>query len=187
MKKKFMIFLIPALILLISCNEQYSSTKNTESDFNAIGINTADHKDTPFILTPPDSPYGLEENTGHDYSQITAEAEQVEYPADTEKINIKITDNTPGEGFYLYAYPGLEKKIDGQWEPVAMSGQTLQDALYDDGFLWGFVMRPDSEYVWTVSSIKRDYLYEPWTAGDYRAVIFLGDRKIYAEFKIVDS
>lgn len=152
--------------------------------FSYSDPNRADNSDfTGFILDFEESQgWNEEKNT------ISAKAERGEYKITEDTIGIVVTNSTPNAGIWCFAYPGLEKKTDGKWEAVPMSKQ-VENAAYEESG-WAFYTKQEwnseDECFSVVFELKKEYLYTPWDAGEYRAVIFAEGGKIYAEFTITD-
>lgn len=116
-----------------------------------------------------------------DYSNIFCYADREEYSSDDEKITVTVKNKNKGKGFWVCSIANVERYSDGEWVRL-----NYFPASHEIPERWGFCAiegRDDVCYS-TVVSIWLDRLEDEWTAGDYRAVIYVGRETIYAPFKI---
>lgn len=117
-----------------------------------------------------------------DYSAIVAVTEFAEYSRDTEKINITVTDPNPGKCFYVFHVPFLEAFRNNEWKRLNYRPPTLME----EGSWIFSVVPPNTEKLSGIEfTIEKEHLMDDFYAGDYRAVVFVGDRKVYASFTVV--
>lgn len=205
----FLFLLSFVICALTSCNtdQQKENPNNTESTKAVtddtppivdLSESTDQNGDIPFIFDhAPASPWDPEVTgiiddfsgtpTESEYDMFTAEAEFETYQKDTEEIKISYTNNHIGYGHYEFACPGLEKKVDGEWASVPFSMNGYSSLYMNREDMWYYVCSSDlTEKFTNTLTIKKTYLYEPWDAGQYRAVIYLAGVTLYAEFEITD-
>jgi hypothetical protein len=137
----------------------------------------------PLFISPDELGASSETDLERDYSNIGVFTEFEEYGTDVEKIYITAMNNNPAKGFYFLMVPFIERKTDDGWarlnyQDMALGYQTqaLCPAL-------GNRDRPTSTLLAFDSVNLRDELI----AGEYRMVVFVGDTKAYAPFKIIDG
>lgn len=61
---------------------------------------------------------GLLVNVEKDYNNFSVECDDNQYSKDTETIVFRLKNNNPGNGFYFYNTPIVEKKSLGAWKSV---------------------------------------------------------------------
>lgn len=119
-----------------------------------------------------------------DYSAIAAEAEFPEYSRDTETVKVTVTDQNAGKSFYVFHTPFLEVFRDGEWKRLNYRPPELSE----EGSWLYCCVDPKSEKSSGIEFVfKKEFLKDDFDAGDYRLVIFVGDRKIYAPFTVVGA
>lgn len=165
MSKHLAVWILLILLTLSSCSSptEEGVTLTTPEGYGATDL--------------PGSPLPNIENET-DYSNITATTEYDTYDPNVERIRIKVTDNNPGKGFHVYNDPVLQKKEGDKWITIGSSYPGVPG--------WIFVAQenradePNSTYIVYLTK----YSDRELTAGDYRLVVFLIDRMLYADFVI---
>lgn len=117
-----------------------------------------------------------------DYSAIAAAAEFSEYRRDTKKINLTVTDQNPGKCFYVFHVPFLEALRNGEWKRLNYRPPALTE---EGGWIYSVISPSAEESSGIELTLEREYLFDDFSTGEYRAVIFIGDRKVYAPFAVV--
>jgi|GEM_PF-5669406 len=126
------------------------------------------------------SPFeGTEPET--DYSNISAVIGKEVYSSADTYAYCDISDNNIGKAFYYYSQPYLEKLVNGKWVNVPLKQQeyALEDGQWYLCYIEGNTAKPNSSGV----KLLFNRLAEPITSGTYRMVVFVGNKKVYANFR----
>jgi len=169
-KKFILIFLILSLLMLMSACKK---ADNMEPTINA---------DPPSIDIAETVPLDFEMETNYD--NISVQTEFSTYPKDVEKIVYTITNHNIGKGFYYFSTPYIEYYAQDKW---------VRLAYYPPDYT-------EESNVWTICGIEGNReieyscngIFYPQSVsagikeGQYRLVIFVGDTKVFSEFKFND-
>lgn len=165
--------IIPILLtlccLLAACStEMHGNTISSSADI--------------FTVAPPEFELVVEVNS----CNVTAEASQPQYSAN-EQIDIIVTgSNTAGNALYYYEFLALERLQEDGWHQVPYLLEGMEPIAYDEGYLWSYGFREDSDVMWTTLTFQSDRFSEQLSPGEYRALVFLPDTQVYAYFEIVE-
>lgn len=122
-----------------------------------------------------------------DYGNIVCWANLESYPKDTKSIHVTIENKNPGKGFYFYMLPNLERLEDGEWVRLNYYASDYRGGALPES-KWSYCAdteSPGSNFLAGVT-IYTDYIMDDFTAGDYRAVVYAGDKILYAPFTVTD-
>jgi hypothetical protein len=137
---------------------------------------------TPYFYSPDElDNYTSEVDLERDYSNIEAFTEFAEYNAKVKEIYITIRDSNPAKGFYFLMVPFIEKKADDNWIRLNYQEPALG---YQTWFLCAIQGNHDKPNE-TRTVFRSEYLRDKFTAGEYRMVVFVGNLKVYAPFRII--
>lgn len=121
---------------------------------------------------------GLDIEPETDYSNIVAAAEHETYSKDVDKITVIATNYNVGKGFYIHSDKLLQKEKNGRWVNVKYYASPMSD--------WWFAgvegNKTEANDFHTYIFPERDQI--KFSKGNYRLVLFLPDRLLYANFKI---
>lgn len=118
------------------------------------------------------------------YDNLFAETELLTYPRDAEKIFYTIENRNTGKGFFYFSVPFIEYKDNGSWVRLAYYPPDYNE----EGGRWyvcGVEGNRDISYSCR-GVFYPEYVLNEIEEGEYRLVLFVGDRKIYAEFEFRD-
>ncbi len=121
--------------------------------------------------------------TEHDYSNIVAFAEKEEYPVDFENIKITVQNRNAGKAFYIFTIPVVEYNDNGEWKRLNYSPDSYK--IEEVWALCHIKGAPERQFS-TVITIFEDMLDGEWKSGEYRAVVFVGQEKMYVPFRLKD-
>ena len=170
MKKIFIVVLFTFMtFLIVSCSTHSENSAPTNPDMSQFENGYHD--------------YGIGFEAEKDYSNIIAFTEFETYTSDFEMINIIIKNKNPGKGFYFYMIPFLEKMEDGEWIRLNYYTSILSN---ESNLAFCGIEGDKTSQFSTRTAILSDFLSDKPSTGDYRAVVFVGARIIYAPFKIID-
>ncbi len=166
-------------------NEDKASYRTFSSEDNVIAANFPAQTDPD--TSRFDNGYGalgMDAVPEHDYSNITAFAENEEYPLDFEKINITIKNGNAGKAFWFYTIPVVEYCDNGEWKRLNYCPEGYNNIEE----VWALCLiegDPGRQFS-TGMTIFENMLDGEWKSGEYRAVIFVGQEKIYAPFRLIN-
>ena len=170
MKKIYIVVLLIVIaFLIVSCSTTSENSTPTNPDMSQFENGYHD--------------YGIGFEAEKDYSNIIAFTEFEKYTTDFEMINIIIKNENPGKGFYFYMIPFLEKMDDGEWIRLNYDTSVLSD---ESNMAFCGIEGDKTSQFSTRTAIVSDFLIDKPSTGDYRAVVFVGARIIYAPSKIID-
>lgn len=169
-KEKYIVLLfIFVLIMLSGCNNLESQVKTPNKDPEPIDIAT---------------PVPLEFEMESDYGNIISKTELPIYSKDTEKIIYTITNNNVGKGFYYFSIPCIEYYDNNKWIRLTYyPPDYTQEA--ERWNICGIEGNNEIQYSCNGAFFPQS-VSEGIGDGLYRLVIFVGDKKVYAEFKFKD-
>ncbi|MBR6426929.1 MAG: hypothetical protein IKS28_03790 [Clostridia bacterium] len=161
--KKNIIILFVLFLFLSSCRDNYISEKAPpEIDFDIYTAN------------------GLNINAEKEYNNFSVTCEGTVFSKTTEKIKFYLTNNNPGNGFYFYNTPFVEKKVKDKWISVDYDSSSKHFARY--GFCGN---ENDSETCFgTVIYLFPEFISDPDFGGLYRALLYTAKNVYYCEFYI---
>jgi len=112
------------------------------------------------------------------YDNITAWCEHEEYPPDVERVTYFIQNNNPGKSFWIHPDSIVERKTWYGWKRIQNLSNTESS--------WGLasVKNEDDCYKLTRYFFPKQYV-KKLKAGDYRIIVFVGNNRLYTNFKIV--
>lgn len=180
MKKFFCcIIIILSMFTMMACQQtnikRYTDNTNPEPIKNAVE-NTGVDSD-PDINASVDSAAGIGLET--DYSNVVASTELESYPFNTNRIVVCVRNMNIGKGFYLYSVPFVEQYKDSEW--IRLDYQPPELGTFHQCLcaLESNTTKPQETYL----DFKPKYVTSKLEPGDYRLVVFAGDKVIYAPFK----
>lgn len=188
MKKnlKEIIVLIVLTIGMTSCSnsnvsQDNSSNLNYDTDFPAQTNPNTDQFETGY------EDFGIGVTPEQDYSNIICYTENEQYHSDVDKIVVTIKNQNSGKGFYYYAIPYVEKKLNGEWLRLNYN-EKAQERFSMERDWWEFCGIPDNNTIpfSTNITLSSDDLEEKFTSGEYQMVIYVGKEIKYAPFAIVN-
>lgn len=162
-------FLCLLLLFLLGCNTS-PADELLEED---TGLETR-----PEFLDDTNIHSGLDIESETDYSNITAATEQPTYDKTVDEIKVNIQNNTVGKGFYVHSNCYVEKKEGEKWIEVHHEYRTVAEWMFAG--VEGNTDEPNR----TVLMVRTEYLEDKLEPGDYRVVVYLKDRAIFAPFTI---
>lgn len=97
-----------------------------------------------------------------------------------KSINISLSSEKSGTGFYFYGIPAIEKRDENKWERLSYKES---DPSREQ---WCVCAIEDAEGICFSTDISVDIdNINDFTEGSYRAVVFLTDRNIYVPFEVI--
>lgn len=175
---------IICLTLLLSFALICFSFTSCDSSINDPEDDISDTEET-FILSP-----ALYEEDGVDSSDVTVSMEMSEYSASSlpDELTVLIYgSNINDNKICMYDVPSLEvKSASGEWTAVPYKLKGYETIAYDEGFYWMTSRKPndDDELIWSLSIDVKKLAVE-LSEGEYRALVYLPDKTLYAYFEIV--
>lgn len=179
--KAFLLAFCLLFCFLTACETEKADERFLDEHFSG---ESPPNDPEPYFSTDEDIPMsimlGCENET--DYSNITAVTEFSEYGRETEKIICTVTDYNVGKGFYIFLVPYIDVFQDGEWKRLNYRPQELYyENIWAYCCIEGNTTKPNStNIVFVAEDLKDDFC-----AGDYRLVVFVGDRKTYAPFSVI--
>lgn len=173
--KKIAITFILCLLSLLSlsaCNKQEEVMPNLYDEYEFY--------DPVFFK---DAMIGLSESVGieldENYNNVVASIENDNIIA-SSVIKCHVCNQNVGKGFTVYTKMAIEKKVGGSiWVR-----QKYKPSGYPDWRVIGLKDTKETNYN-TILTMDLNDVQSELTAGDYRLVIYLGERNIYVQFKLV--
>lgn len=176
--KKIAITVTLCLLFLLSlsaCNEQKATNQNSDDKYEF----EYEFYDPVFY---EDAMIGLSESLGieldENYNNVVANVEN-EPISINSIIECRVSNQNVGKGFPVYTSMALEKKVGvSYWVRLK-----YQPRDYPEWCLVGEKENKEINYGALLKMNLNDVQSE-LTAGDYRLVIFLGERNLYVEVKL---
>ncbi len=103
---------------------------------SACGKTNDSEKDafTGYILNPhPGETYRIPDAED---AVVTVRTEYEEYKVSDDTIGIIVECIHPNTGFWFFCYPGLEKKVDGEWKALPMTSAVQQAAMDESAWFY---------------------------------------------------
>lgn len=172
--KKITITFILCLLFLLSlsaCNKQSTATPNANDEYEFY--------DPVFFK---EAMIGLSESVGieldENYNNVVASVENDPITT-TSIIKCRVCNQNVGKGFTVYTNMAIEKKVGGnKW-----IRQKYKPSGYPDWRVVGLKDNKETNYE-TILTMDLNDVQSELTAGDYRLVIFLGEKNLYVEVKL---
>jgi len=175
--KKILFLFIPCIFLLLSlsaCSEQTNTTRSSDDEYEFY--EPVFDKES---MTHLGESVGIEMD--ENYNNVVASAEN-DLITTTSVIECRVTNQNIGKGFSLYSGMAIDKKtISDKWVRLKYKPRE-----YTDWFVVGLKETKETCYSSVVRMDLND-VQEELTPGDYRLVIFIGERNLYVEVKIYPS
>lgn len=188
MKKISLCTALVMAVMLTACKNADISPQYDESTYTDIYMRYADGNYPAF--TDPEGRQGggfadiAPED--EDYANIICRTEFESYTADTEFIEINIQNQNAGKGFWFYGIPHLERLENGEWVRLNYYDIHYRNGIEERWWYCGVENRPDMQFS-TRIRLTSEYLLDEFTEGEYRAVIYVGNEKIYAPFTVTNA
>lgn len=163
------------LLSLSACNEQKITNKNSDEKYEF----EYEFYDPVFFK---EGMVALGESIGieidENYNNVVANVEN-EPISTTSIIKCRVCNQNTGKGFPVYTSMALEKQVGGTyWVRLK-----YQPHDYSEWCVVGVKEDKEINYS-TLLTMDLNDVQSELTAGDYRLVIFLGERNLYVEFKL---
>lgn len=174
--KRLLIFLIFFIFLLqsVSCRD----ANGLHKDKSASAEKTQPVEPT-FVFSDFS---GLFEDAEfeEDYSNVYVRLGKEKYNSSDKYIECTVADENIGKAFYVYTIVYPEKFDNGEWIPVDCkeSAYRYAEDAWAVCYIEGNKTKPNS----TELRFWFDDAVEPFGDGEYRLAIFVGDKKLYAQF-----
>lgn len=183
-KFKFLFIFFIIISMISGCNEKSSSVEFS-SEIQQVTTPSTNPNTDQFETGYEDFMLGI--TPEQDYSNIICYTENEQYHSDVEKIVVTIKNKNPGKGFYYYAIPYVEKKLDGEWVRLNYN-EKAQKRFSTEREWWEFcgILDNDAISYSTNITLSSDDLEKKITSGEYHMVIFVGKEIKYAPFTIID-
>lgn len=159
---------------LSACNEQPDTTRHSDDEYEFY--EPVFDKESMIRLGES---VGIEMDENYNNAVASVENDLI---TTTSVIECRVTDQNIGKGFSLYSGMAIDKKAIGdRWVRLKYKPRE-----YKDWFVVGSTETKETNYSSVVRMDLNDVQSE-LTPGDYRLVIFIGERNLYIEVKIYPS
>ncbi len=168
-KTKIAILVLILLLFAISCAPNSQREQAYTAPVFDIALKSKDHH------------FGENVENETDYSNVVIYPEFESYAKDTTKIELTLTDNHIGKGFYFYPIPFIDKKQNGKWVSIAYDDPS---ANYESTWHYCAIENNRSKSNSTIITVLAEYLDGGFSTGEYRVTVYVGDKKVYTTFNI---